>query len=921
MSFAPAELLLTTKLSVPRSRMTTVPRPHLLARLNLGDDAPLTLISAPAGFGKTTLLSDWAGRGADAVAWVSLDADDNEPARFWAYLLTAMGRAAPELREPVAELLRTLDPPAIKGALTALINRLAATPARTRVVIDDYHLIESAAIHDALAFLIDNLPAGLRLVIASRVDPPLPLARLRARGRLVEVRTPDLRFAMGEASELIRSRHPALASDDVAALNIRTEGWVAGLQLALTALDGRADPASFITTFTGSHRAISDYLVEEVLRQQPEAVQSFLLRTSILKRLSGPLCDVLLDAGPGDRSPPAGQDVLEALDRANIFVVPLDDERRWYRYHHLFAEFLRELLQRRSPALLPALHRRAARWYERHGLLADAIGHAFQAEDPEWTADLLEQAAQPLLVAGETSRLLGWLALLPEEVLAARPRLCLDRAWALLQGGDFEQADGWFRVIERRFGERPLLPASAEAPAAPERASAERIRQAELLAVHALLTAARGDLAQAGEIAGRGLAVLPPETRGHVRASLHVMEGVTATLRGATSAARQALVEAREALEGREHQPFSSITISFLSQLHEVQGDLRLAYRVAQQAAQRHASSDHLQSQTLMSLATMGRLLYEWNDIAGAKQALARGQELLGRVTVPPVLVDYHTTRAFVHYAEGDAAAAFAALREADGYAGGIPEWPYVDNVVAPRRARLWLLLGDREAAARWADGYLSRRGNDAVSLWWEQIDLVRARVYLALGRIAEADALLDGVLPLAEREQRLGSIVEVLALRALALSGVGDQQAALEALERSLSLAEPEGYVRVFLDMGQPLAPLLALVAERGGARAEYAHRLAGLDGGGARQLPDPQADPEGTPRPPRSLVEPLSERELEVLRLLATERSNREIAEMLVIAPSTLKVHLKNIYGKLGVHNRAQAILRAQSLQLVTA
>ena len=430
------DVLVATKFHVPRAGF--VPRPQLLARLAEGVGRGLTVVCTPAGFGKTTLLGDWARRSRGRAAWLSLDAGDNDPARFWRYVAAALARARPGVDAPVVALLRGPQQPPLEAVATAVINELSSLPGERGVVLilDDYHLVEAPPVHESVAFLLDRLPLGLRLVLSSRADPPLPLARLRARGQLAELRAADLRFTVAETAAFLREVSGLdLPAASVAALQDRTEGWAAGVQLAALSLRAQADPAGFIATFAGSHRYVLDYLTGEVLAGQPEQVLRFLLETSVLDRLCGPLCDAVTDRT-------GSQEMLEELDRANLFVVPLDEVRHWWRYHHLFADLLRARLERERPAALPGLHHAAAAWHEKHGFADEAVRHAIAAGETAWAARLVERHVEALLRRGEGATLDRWLSALPAESIRARPRLCLAQAAPWCFPGDCQHGSG-----------------------------------------------------------------------------------------------------------------------------------------------------------------------------------------------------------------------------------------------------------------------------------------------------------------------------------------------------------------------------------------------------------------------------------------------------------------------------------------------
>jgi LuxR family maltose regulon positive regulatory protein len=865
----------------------------------------LVLVSAPAGFGKTTLLSDWVHRrgAGDAplrVAWVSLDESDNDPARFMAYLIGALQTLAPGVGQAVLGALGAPEPPPIESLLTALINEVAgAVELQAAVlVLDDYHLVEVPSIHQAMAFLLKRLPApprGPHLVIAGRADPLLPLARLRGRGQLVELRAADLRFTPAEvASFLNEVMGLRLTAGDVTALESRTEGWITGLQLAALSLERQeaGGASEFIHDFAGSHRFVLDYLVEEVLQQQPEAVQTFLLQTAILERLSGPLCDAVLRDERGKRG---GQAMLEELERRNLFVVPLDDARRWYRYHHLFADLLRARLRRegarRSYASPAELHRRASAWFEENGLTSEAVRHALAAGDFERTVRLVEAGAMAMLMRGELTTLLGWLAALPGERVRARPWLCVYRAWALLLTGRLDAAEAWLEAVD-----------DAAQPAPP----AAELR-GHIAAIRAYAAAVRVMPAQAIELAEGALALLP-EDEGVVRSVVAYTMGGVHFVRGDLAGALRSFEDAgRTGLEaGNIHLAVPAIGQQ--AAIQAMQGRLRQAAGTYRRALNLATEYGGPQSPAVgQAYSGLAGLTYEWNDLDAAgrhlRDALAQAELWGNRESLANVLLRLSRLR----QARQDLDGAMEALRRAEDTIAGHTVTPTTVSVVAAQWPRLWLERGDLAAASRWV-------AQQKLDL--EHLDDLRTVEYLSLARVLlaeerwdEASALLERLLARATERGDRGVQIEVLALSALALQARGDAAQAVATVRDALTLGEPEGYVRSFVDEGAPMAGLLRRVLNQGIAPV-YVRQLLGA-------FPEP-GEP-GHRGAGSALLEPLSERELEVLRLVAAGLTNRQIAGELVIALSTVKSHTHSIYGKLGVKNRTQAIAQARVLDLL--
>jgi LuxR family transcriptional regulator, maltose regulon positive regulatory protein len=907
---AERDVLLATKLHVPQPRPGFLARPRLLERLAEGVARELVLVCAPAGFGKTALLGDWARRGGRAVAWLSLDPGDNDPARFWRHVAAALDRVRPGVAERVAPLLGPPTPPSFEGLVTALINELAAQPERVLLVLDDYHLVEAEPVHASLAFLVEHLPLGLRLVLASRADPPLPLARLRARGQLAELRERELRFTAEEAAALLREAvgpDQPLPDAAVAALVARTEGWAAGLQLAALSLRGDSDVDAFVEAFSGSHRYVLDYLAEEVLDRQPDQVRGFLLATSVLERLCGPLCQAV--TGRAD-----SQQLLEQVERANLFLLPLDEQRRWWRFHNLFADLLRARLAQEQPERLQSLHQAAAAWSEAHGLVDDAIRHALAAGDATWAARLVERHLDGLLLRGESATVQRWFAALPAELVGARPRLLLTQTLLALISGRLEAADGLLEAAERAFAvtsEEPYEPAVGRA------ASLLANVPAMIALYRAALAAFRGDTEGTRAFASRALAeigegewMLEAYARGHL--------ALAEWLRGRLPEAEQALASTVAQWRAAGERFLAVRFAEFLGQAQRGQGRLDAALGTYRQALE-DVGMPGRPALPVAGIAHVGMagVLYERGELDAALNHATEGIELCRRF-VPPLATGL-VALAWIRQATGDHAGALEAMDEA-GRVAPSPDLAALLNPVPAQRARLALAQGDVTAAARWTD----QRGlhpDDEPSYAREPEYLVLVRVLLAQQAPQPALGLLGRLHDLAAAQARVGSIIEIQGLQALALAGSGDERGALTALAEALRLAAPEGYQRVFVDDGAPMAALLGRLIGAGprGALArtvplDYLRRLT--DAFERAGVASSRRDGRGAVP---GLVEPLSERELEVLGLLALGRSNQQIAEELVVALDTAKKHVSRILDKLGVANRTQAVARARELELL--
>jgi LuxR family maltose regulon positive regulatory protein len=942
--------LLTTKLHIPppRPRERIVPRPHLIERLNqaLRLGHRLTLLSAPAGFGKTTLLGEWIRSEAESIkygarstgtqtrnsvlapdsllptpcfSWLSLDEGDNDLARFLAYLGAALQTVEESLGATIRPLLQASQQPQSPGgtewvdpALSILLNDIAGLDTPLVLVLDDYHTIKSQPIHDAVSFLLDHLPpypvsagsgGGMHLIIATRADPPLPIARLRGRGQVTELRQDDLRFTPDEAATFLnQAMGLALSTDDVAALASRTEGWIAGLQMAAASMQNRDDVAGFVRAFTGSDRYILDYLVEEVLQRQPEHVQAFLLHTSILDRLCAPLCDAVMEKKKGqDRRgvlPSANpQSILEHLERANLFVVPLDDDRQWYRYHRLFADLLRKRLHRDQPDLVPVLHRRASGWYERNGLVAEAIEHALCAGDTERAADLVEQEAEATLMRSEVTTFVRWVEALPNEAVRARPSLCLFRAWSLVVSGLPPD------VVEAHLQ-------NIDETSIPGGVSAVRaflaLSQGQLLDAKSLSRAALGQMAEDNSFL-YGLATwtlgLSHAADEDFEAGIQALEQAVRTSQasGNTMVAAAALYHVAEMYKQQGH-------------LHEAKATYERALDIATDERGRALP---VAGRALMGLGNVWR---EWNDLETASRSLLQGIELTEHWH-GVVAIDGYVPLARVRQAQGDVEGARAAIERAWQLATQSQSTDIDDLIVALHRAQVWIAQGDVEAAARWAGerGLQADVDPDAIHERGHYVSeyIVLARLLIAQRQHRQALALLDRLQPIIARSKRSSRAIEFYILRALALQAQGQVEQAVAALDRALALARPGQYVRVFVDEGAPMQRLLHEATAHGIA-PKYTRRLLTAFEQDRFRHPAPNQATQRRAPTPESLVKPLSARELEVLQLIAQGHSNREIALQLVLSLNTVKGYTRSIYQKLDVHSRTQAIARARELGL---
>jgi LuxR family transcriptional regulator, maltose regulon positive regulatory protein len=910
-SLVPAPLL-ETKFFVPRSR-GGLPRPRLSERLDRGAASKLMLVSAPAGFGKTTLLTEWLAAGPAAptderlVAWLSLDRGDNDPASFWTYVIAALRTVASGVGEGALTLLQAPRPDRIETVLTVLLNDLGALAGDIVLVLDDYHVVDASDVQDGMAFLLDHLPPGLHVVIAGRADPALPLARLRARGELAEIRAAELRFTPDEAAAYLNEMMGLqLTAQDVAALEGRTEGWIAALQLAALSMRGREDVAGFIAGFAGDDRYVVDYLAEEVLQRQPDRVQAFLLQTSILGRLSGPLCDAVTGQG-------RGKAMLAALDRGNLFLVPLDDRRQWYRYHHLFADVLQARLLDEQPGQVPDLHRRASAWYRQNGEPPEAIGHALAARDFDQAADLIERALPAMRITRQDATVHSWLKALPDEVVRVRPMLSFAVAGALLTGGEPEEVEARLRDAERWLKEATAT--GKGSPARPTEmvvADEEEFRRlpGAIELYRSALALVRGDVPGTVRHARRTLDLALAEDHG-VRAGAAGFLGLAFWTSGDLEAAHSAWAECAAGLRrsGQIADIFGcAIAMADIRLAH---GRLGEAMRTYEQALQRASEQDGpVLRGTADMYVGMSEVHREYDDLPAATQQLLRSQELGEHIGLPQNGYRWRVAMARIRQAEGDLGGALELLNEAERlYVGDF--FPNVRPVPA-LRARVWIAQGSLGEALGWArEQGLSVDDDLSYLREFEHITLARMLLARYEGERAEAcvheaTRLLERLLLAAEEGGRTGRVIEVLVLQALAHQTLRDIPAALACLERALTLAEPEGYVRVFADEGPPMACLLRAAAKQGTTR-NYVRRLLAAAGETGHHSPGGQ-----------DLIEPLSERELDVLRLLGTELDGPAIARELMVSLNTVRTHTKNVYAKLAVTSRRAAVRRAAELDL---
>ena len=876
--------LLKTKLHIPKTRPDLIPRPRLIEQLNAGMDSKLILISAPAGFGKTTLLCDWVKETGLPKSWISLDEEDNDFTRFLTYLIAALQGIYSDIDKTPLELLRTPQKPSTQGAFTVLLNQLEEIPFDFLLVLDDYHLIEDQTIHQAMDFLISYLPSKMHLVIVSRSDPPLHLARLRGQGQLLEVRMDDLRFHQDESVQFFqRALNIRFSESDMAQLLARTEGWITGLQMAVLSLQGQDDISAFIKSFSGSHRYILDYLIEEVLQRQSNEVRTFLYQTSILSRLNDALCNAV--TGQGD-----SQSVLAELDRSNLFVIPLDEERAWYRYHRLFSDLLQVRLKETLPDQITELHRRAGHWFAKNGFNSFAIDHFLSAGDNQQAVNLIKEIAERILLQTQVSTLLRWRDKLPKEQVAAHPDLSFIFLWA--------QAIRGYRFNEVRSELEKL-------------GETQQIRAGRKQSLQAFIEVSLANLEKAGEFGQQALEELDPEDI-YFRSIALWAYATSRAVRQNLEESYRILEELLQVSQVQENTLFSVLTASQMGRIQMRLGNLDLAERIYQETLEScQDTRGNLLPIAGEVLEGLGELYLELNRLDQATDCLLEGIELTKQWRDVAAMEPY-ISLSRVKQAQGDWNAAQDALDKAMDLAIKYDIIDIDDRMVEMWQARLWLARGDLDLVQKWVE----KRGFEEqaeLQPWGEgdpteyqlrlRESLVITILHLKQGNYAQVLERIDWQLDVFQQQGRAVTQVELLLLQAEALLALGEDGKALEVLEKALEIGKYAGYLRTFLDQGEPVRELLEKTQP-----TEYVRFLLA-----AFEKPVPQRK-----ESPQPLIDPLSERELEVLGLLRTNLTTPEIAEALFIGVNTVRSHIKSIYGKLGVHKRSEAVGSAKELGL---
>jgi LuxR family maltose regulon positive regulatory protein len=938
--------LLSTKFSIPLINAEFISRPRLVERLNESTHGPLTVLAAPAGFGKTSLLAEWLRQSKLALAWLTLDAEDNERPRFARCLVHALQTASPGLGEEALEYFISAKNGGTELALTVLINEIAARPVELVLVLDEYHLVEEPAIHRSLNYLLTHRPHNLHLVVASRSEPALDLAFLRAKGWVVEFGPEDLRFASEEVDQFLsQTMRLSLAPATVRELEQRTEGWVAGLQLAALSLRHRTDP---LAAPAGRPHYLIEFLAEKVLNRQPEDVRHFLLRSAILEALSGPLCEAVI----APEAPPGwGKTMLERLYRAQLFLTPLDEQHTWYRYHRQVAEFLLQVALDTCPDEVPELHCRAARWFEAQGRLDDAFRHALAAGDPEWAASLMEPYGRALTGTGEAETLTRRIGQLPATVVRQRPALGLAYAWSLVQAFQLDAARLWLDDIDQALADPAFDWAGKARPTGPE-----------LAVCRSTLAIFSGDMQTAVALM-RTILEEPPTGDPLLDSIAGLDRGLMAIMQGDTAQAIEALRAATRTARQNQYPLVQLVITCQLAEMQALQGQLTQALTTLEKARlyTQGPGGSPLPLAGIVDITT-GEILRERDQLKEARLALERGIRLThtwwslsglsGLVSLARVL-----------QSQGDPAGAQAVTTEAARMALSREASPWDEVFVSAYGAWLALQRGDLPAAVQWRQKSGLLDAPNALDRErypyhvYEYLVLTEARYRCALGQDTGEErelqgslALLQSVLPEAERFRRVTSVIQIHVLEALALYELGEAEQAVQRLASALALGEPEGYRRIFLDEGRVMAALLARCQARKPEPGVYlptpgyvqsllevAQREAGImvteAPGGRPEQPGtaaparqsagpattPFAMPRGQARTPEGLPVSLSGREVEVLELIAAGRSNQEISAELFLALNTVKRHVYNIFTKLDVKNRTQAVTRARQLRLI--
>ena len=882
--------LIYTKLYFPPARFNIVPRPRLMRKLNNGLRGPLTLISAPVGYGKTTLMSDWhAGLEEEyPAAWLSLDSNDNDLERFLIYLSAALESIKPGIVENTVSLLNSPQLPPIEAVLSTLINDLDSYDQDLVLALDDYHLITNSAIHEAVSFILDHCPSQFHLVLLTRVDPPFPLARLRVRNELVEIRAADLRFTGGEVEDfLTKIMKIELAIADIIALEAQTEGWIAGLQLAALSIQGADNFSAFVEKFSGSHHYVVDYMIEEVLSRQPEDIKSFLLQTSILERMNGSVCNSLTHRTDS-------QAMLERLEHDNLFVIPLDDKRQWYRYHHFFRDLLRNRLQHSQPEIIPGLHLQASAWYRDNQYLNEALEHAIFGGHYEEAATIIENEGHSMLARGAWGQLLKWLKSLPDEIIQARPLMAVFYIWGLLLSSQMEDVENRLIDLENALNKGDV----------PTRE--DQLLHWHLQAIRGRVAYLSGDLQMAITLTSEALNSLD-EQEMTFRSILGITLGSSYFLAGELSEACRILAETQKVSEQVGNLLYAIDAAGALAQIQEAQGDLRGAAETYQEIVR--LSEKHIDPNLMAAYLNLGNVFYEWNELEEAEKKYHTCLEISQKIHSLDGTLFAMLGLAQTNLAKGEDGRAENFIQQARQLLPNFSQsilGEYAEAILA----QIALSRGDLSTVETWAAGRsLPSEERLSNNLFMQKVEyLTLARLLILQNQAAEAENFLDKVYTAAEAAGLKSCQIEALVLIAFARKQQKNAVGAIKALIQALDRAESSGYIRIFVDLGEPITEFLTEAAAQSGLHV-YVQKI--LSAKTSTEIKNSLAG--------NNLVEPLSERELEVLELLALGKTNKEIAKALYLATGTVKKHLNNIYSKLGVSNRTECVRQANEMKLI--
>ena len=889
-----ATLILSTKLFVPPLRPGLILRQRLMEQLNASSQRKLTLVSAPAGYGKTTMISSWLHETKIPSAWLSLDEGDNDPIRFFQYFIAALQKIIPDIGADLPGMLQSAQPPSFDVLINLLINETTRQAAPFAIVLDDFHVISSQPVLDMVTFLLEHMPPHMHLVLLSRVDPPFPLSRLRVRNQLVDIRADQLRFTLDEIVVFLNEiMGLKLSKDDLVAIEARTEGWIAGLQLAALSMQNCQDIHGFVSAFTGSHYYVMDYLVEEVLKSQPANISTFLLQSSILSRLCGPLCEAVIDVDPA--RPVDGQATLEALEQMNLFLIPLDEERHWYRYHHLFADVLNKRLEHQFPHLRPELHRRASQWYEQNGFISEAIQQAIAAGDQDRAAHLIEESGCFLLMSGEVSTLLSWTSAI-EFQSEAHPWLAIQKAWAQALSGHLDRVEPTLQVPDQLLS--PLEP-TVEV----------RTMQGTIAAARAHCANLHGDTRRAADYAQQALRQLPDcsSISQSIRSVATSVLGDASWINGNLDEAIHAYTEAVRIGQEANNLHMVIIANSNLADILMEKGQLHRADMIYTKSLQMTVRPDGQRSPLAGKLYIgLTRLSYERDQLEDANQYVHHCLDLCQQWRDIDQQAVAYAMLARLEQTRGNLEQAREAMRDAEQLVGESTISPRRSMLVTTDLTRIWLAQGNLEKSSQ----LIQKSGlsvKDEIPYWREPEYMILLRVHLAQKDYEAAVGLSKRLLQQAEAAKQMGLVIEILILQSLAFQGKKDTERALAVLGKALALAQTEGYVRVFLDEGEAMTRLLCQIQSRRVGSGYAAELLSKINRISGMTQPSMQL-----------LAEPLTTREVEVLKLIEAGSSNQEISEHLVISIATVKRHISNIYTKLGVKSRTQALAIGKELKI---